>query len=278
MPSAMKAVLCVCAAFAPAWASRALGARRQGSGALGSLVRPIEFKHKLRVCNAFPYATPLELMRGKENLTSSGPLAYKECRDFAPQLLEGDRLEFKVGDDTAGTFAVGELPANDAVLLLVVQRHDQLSTAVSFESHTFAAGVESPQIAVIDTYKGSARSTARIADVVRADEHHAAGRDEELRFDNAVAVSPGAYEVMLAGSDGEMKANSSFVALNRESYVVLRTGVEAKTPGQQSYPQELIVYPQSPVGALHSGVRAAVPPLLPLAAVAALLGCAFADF
>jgi len=35
-----------------------------------------------------------------------------------------DKLEFKVGDSSAGTFAVSDLPNNDAVLLLVIHRHD----------------------------------------------------------------------------------------------------------------------------------------------------------
>merc|ERR1719272_1347925 len=86
---------------------------------------------------------------------------YKSCEDFTSPLKSGDKLEFKVGDASAGTFAVSDLPQNDAVLLLVIHRHDQVSTAVSFESHVFA-NLLNPQVAIIDTYKGAAQSTPRI--------------------------------------------------------------------------------------------------------------------
>eukprot|EP00747_Dinoflagellata_sp_TGD_P125025 gnl/TRDRNA2_/TRDRNA2_174096_c1_seq14.p1 gnl/TRDRNA2_/TRDRNA2_174096_c1~~gnl/TRDRNA2_/TRDRNA2_174096_c1_seq14.p1 ORF type:complete len:259 (-),score=63.60 gnl/TRDRNA2_/TRDRNA2_174096_c1_seq14:66-842(-) len=202
-------------------------------------VRSLEFKHRLRVCNAYPYNAALDVYRGKsEKLTSDGAMPYKSCKDFSTPLKAGDKLEFKVGDASAGTFSVSDLPNNDAVLMLVIHRHDTLSTAVSFESHVFA-NLLNAQIAIIDTYKGRARSAARIMDA--KDSKHA--RSEELRYDSVVAVNPGTYEVMLAGEDGSTKAKDQLVALNRESYVVLRTGVEA----QQGpvYPQELVVYPKS---------------------------------
>merc|ERR1719443_1813037 len=75
-------------------------------------------------------------------------------------------------------------------------------------------------------------------------------RTEELRYDSVVAVNPGLYEVELMGSDGETKAKSQLVALNQESYVVIRTGVEAQQG--PAYPQELIVYPNSDAAALKS--------------------------
>merc|ERR1719275_389585 len=67
-------------------------------------------------------------------------------------------------------------------------------------------------------------------------------RSEELRFESVVAVNPGVYDVALVGSDGKTKAKNTLVALNRESFIVLRTGVEAKQG--PSYPQELVVYPK----------------------------------
>eukprot|EP00747_Dinoflagellata_sp_TGD_P125030 gnl/TRDRNA2_/TRDRNA2_174096_c1_seq2.p1 gnl/TRDRNA2_/TRDRNA2_174096_c1~~gnl/TRDRNA2_/TRDRNA2_174096_c1_seq2.p1 ORF type:complete len:258 (-),score=63.99 gnl/TRDRNA2_/TRDRNA2_174096_c1_seq2:66-839(-) len=214
-------------------------AGQSGSLRAEGFVRSLEFKHRLRVCNAYPYNAALDVYRGKsEKLTSDGAMPYKTCKDFSTPLKAGDKLEFKVGDASAGTFSVSDLPNNDAVLMLVIHRHDTLSTAVSFESHVFA-NLLNAQIAIIDTYKGRARSAARIMDA--KDSKHA--RSEELRYDSVVAVNPGTYEVLLAGEDGSTKAKDQLVALNRESYVVLRTGVEA----QQGpvYPQELVVYPKS---------------------------------
>jgi hypothetical protein len=222
--------------------------RKAGNAAdrAGGFVKALQFKHRLRVCNAYPYAGALDVYRGKnERLTGDAAMPYKTCKDFVSPMNTGDKLEFKVGDATAGTFSVSDLPNNDAVLLLVIHRHDATSTAVAFESHVFASLLNA-QVAIIDTYKGSARASPRIMDSAPG----ASGRrSEELRYDSVVAVNPGKYEVVLAGQDGQTKATSELVALNRESYVVLRTGVEAQRG--QSYPQELVVFPQSPSDSLE---------------------------
>merc|ERR1719329_722006 len=165
-------------------------------------------------------------------------------------LKAGDKLEFKVSGASAGTFSVSDLPNNDAVLLLVIHRHDQLSTAVSFESHVFA-NLLNAQVAIIDTYKGVSRSTPRIKDKEDATKHSA--RSEELRYSSIVAVNPGVYEVELDGADG-IKGKNELVALNRESYIVLRVGVESKNG--KSYPQELVVFPKSDPALLHSNAAA----------------------
>jgi hypothetical protein len=220
------------------------GLLRQNSRAEG-FVKALEFKHQLRVCNAYPYTAAVDVYRTKERLTDQA-MPYKSCKDFIAPLKSGDKLEFKVGDASAGTFAVSDLPNNDAVLLLIIHRHDQVSTAVSFESHVFA-NLMNAQVAVIDTYKGSQMGTPRIKD--EKDAKHS--RSEELRYSSIVAVNPGVYEVELDGADGKIKATNKLVALNRESYVVMRTGVESKTGA--SFPQELVIYPNSNPAALHSG-------------------------
>jgi len=247
-------------------ATVALGVSQQGLRA-GGFVRSLEFKHRLRVCNAYPYAAALDVFRGRsEKMTGEQSMAYKSCRDFVSPLKAGDKLEFKVGDASAGTFSVSDLPNNDAVLLLVIHRHDTLSTAVSFESHVFA-NLLNAQVAIIDTYKGAARATPKIKDAEAAKK---GARSEELRYDSVVAVNPGIYDVVLAGQDGETKAESKLVALNRESYVVLRTGVEAQQG--PAYPQELVVFPQSDPAALHGAAAATQ---LPVAMLFTVLCLAF---
>lgn len=187
-------------------------------------------------------------------------MPYKACEDFASQLKAGDKLEFRVGDSTAGTFSVSDLPNNDAILLLLIHRHDTLSTAVSFESHVFA-NLLNAQVAVLDTYKGAEKASMKIRDAGKAK----STRSEELRYDSVVAVNPGEYEVALVGSDGATKATTSLVALNRESYVVMRTGVESQQG--QSYPQEVVVFPQS---TWKSSAAGGMGPLALLAALVAL--------
>jgi len=214
-------------------------------------VRSLEFEHRLRICNAYPYSAAMDVFRGKsQKLTGREPMPYKTCRDFTTPLTVGDKLEFKVGDANAGTFSVSDLPNNDAVLFLVIHRHDTLSTAVSFESHVFA-NLLNAQVAIIDTYKGTTKAKPRIRDSRAAGKQ---SRSEELRFNSVVAVNPGVYEVDLTGPDGKTEAKHELVALNRQSYVVIRTGVEAQQG--EAYPEELVVFPHSDIWSLHGGAHA----------------------
>jgi hypothetical protein len=219
-----------------------------------SFIASLEFKHKLRVCNAYPYSFPMDIYLGKEKLTDS-PMAYKKCDEFTPNLKAGDKLDFRVGDSSAGSFSVSELPGNDAVLVLVIYRHDTESTSVSFESHVFSNLINS-QIAVLDAYRGTTKATPRIRDVQEAK----TDRNEELRYDSVVAVNPGLYEVVLQTTDGETKAKHELVALNRESYVIVRCGVEAGRG--QSYPQDLMVFPHSDPRLLTGSAMAKCPLLI----------------
>jgi len=234
----------------------------------------LDFKHQLRVCNAYPLATPLDVSRGAtESLTGDTPMPYKSCRDFRAPLKVGDKLEFRLGEESGGTFSVSDLPDNDAVLLLVVHRHDTLSTAVAFESHVFA-DLDGAQVAVIDTYKGKAQTTLKIQDslaFVAMDKKEGAKsasdgaggqerRSEELRYGGVVAVSPGVYDVELDGQDGLAKAHSQLVALKHESYVVMRTGVEAQQGS--SFPQELVIFPNPDPAQARSAAAVGFRPLL----------------
>merc|ERR1719178_490569 len=132
--------------------------------------------------------TALNVFIGKESgitkLTES-PMAYKTCREFEPQLHAGDRIDFRFQEASAGTFVVGDLPNTDAVLMLVIYRHNTKTTAVAFESHVFA-NLLNAQIAVLDTYKGSQKASLKIQD--SADTK--SSRSEELRYDSVVAVNP----------------------------------------------------------------------------------------
>eukprot|EP00444_Apocalathium_aciculiferum_P061276 CAMPEP_0183608026 /NCGR_PEP_ID=MMETSP0371-20130417/183754_1 /TAXON_ID=268820 /ORGANISM="Peridinium aciculiferum, Strain PAER-2" /LENGTH=315 /DNA_ID=CAMNT_0025820151 /DNA_START=74 /DNA_END=1021 /DNA_ORIENTATION=- len=278
---------------------------------VGSFVTPLEFKHQLRVCNAFansakmdvfrgaesltaetsmPYKScrdfdaPLksgdklefrDVFRGAESLTAETSMPYKSCRDFDAPLKSGDKLEFRLGDASSGTFSVADLPNNDAVLLLVIHRHDSVSAAVSFESHVFAA-LESAQVAVIDTYRGKDRAVAKIMDksaLAQKDQKAAPVRSEQLRYDSVVAVNPGEYEVQLDAADGKQESRASLVALKHESYVVLRVGVEGEH-GEQ-FPSELVVFPNPDPAALHSAAAQPFASLasVSLAAFAALWAC-----
>lgn len=197
-------------------------------------------RRHLRICNAYPDSRPLDVSRGSRSLLSDGaPLKYKSCRDFLLMLKVGDKIQFKLDGNNAGIFVVQALPADDAVLMLVIQRHDTVSTAVSFQSHIFSASANA-QVAVIDAYKGGARSTASISDK-RKDGH--VTKSQMLRYSSLVALGQGTYGVDLVSNDGRTLQTSDMVALDRESYVILRTGIDPEDG--EPYPQELVVYPHS---------------------------------
>jgi len=224
----------------------------------GGYVASMKFKHRLRVCNAYPNVATLDVYRGKtEKLTAEGgPMPYKTCREFREPLLAGDLLEFrgptvadplmagvKTGGAYAGTFFVSDLPNNDAVMLLVIHRHDTLTTAAAFESHVFA-NLLNAQVAIIDVYKGRVQARPTIMDAGSK-----GARNEKLRFNSVVAVNPGVYEVDLDDMAGAQQAKNELVALNRESYVVLRVGAEAQEG--PNFPEELVVFPKSDASELY---------------------------
>merc|ERR1712176_1360758 len=138
----------------------------------------------------------LEVDDRQAHLTSDATMPYKSCRDFVTLLRAGDRLQFKLGGCSAGIFTVMGLPNNDATLLLVVRRHDAVSTAVSFESHVFA-NLPNAQVAIIDTYKGEAKALPSITDLGDEEEHNLPVKREQLRYRSVVGLREGEYEVEL---------------------------------------------------------------------------------
>jgi len=248
----------------------ALTADASSNSNVRGFVKPLEFKHILRVCNAYPYNTALDIYRGSKEKLTKMPLHYKTCEDFEPQLKDGDKLEFKVGDASAGTYAVSALPQNDAVLLLVISRHDTASTAASFMSHVFASHFNSAEVVIMDTYKGTApQTTLQITDIAKKGLKFGP-RSEELRFDSVMAVSLGSYEVELKHANaGKEWANrkAKLVALADQSYAIIRVGVGALQG--QAYPEELLIFPNSVEKASHG---AAATTKVSMALLAVLLG------
>lgn len=234
-------------------------------------------KHRLRVCNAYPYMTALNVFMGKASgitKMTDEAMPYKTCREFEPQLQAGDRIDFRFQQASAGTFVVGDLPNTDAVLMLVIYRHSTKTTAVAFESHVFA-NLLNAQIAVLDTYKGKEKSTIKIQDA----EDATTSRSEPLAPNSVVALNPGKYEVVLVGSDGSAKSRSDLTVNNRESCVVIRCGVEPEEG--RAYAQELMVYPVLPptgAGAIRSSANGRFAPsvasLLMMLALPLALGAA----
>jgi hypothetical protein len=237
---ALAALLCLVSGGRVSEGNQGLRKRLQTEG----FVRALSFKYTLRLCNAYPSDKKLDVSKGKESLTTG--LGYKECQESDAAVKQGDKLEFRFNGAEAGTFSIGELPQNDAILLLMITRHDTVSSAVSFESHVFA-NLANSQVAVLDMYRGAAKSTVKIEDKKDAK----FSRSEDLRYDSVVAINPGIYECVLVGADGKDASRASLVAKEKKSYVVFRVGVD----GQDQYKQDLVVFPKDE--APHSGAATA---------------------
>lgn len=220
-----------------------------------SFVQSLQFKYTLRVCNAYPFPSSIDAFVHQGSLKlNSDPLMYKTCADFTTSIATGDRIEFKVGDINAGTFTIQELPNNDAILMLILYRHDAESSAIAFESHVFS-NVATAQVAILDVYRGPSRSELRIDHAAQPGPGPAnVSQSELLRFDSVVAVDPGVYELALRDpKNASARRSAELVALPRGAYVAIRCGVDAAEGAD--YPEELVIFPQSDKAMLGGGAR-----------------------
>jgi hypothetical protein len=212
-----------------------------------SLVKDVDgnVTHSLIICNAYANPKALEVYSlTKQMKLTVEPLAYKGCREMSLELEEGERLDFKAGGLSIGTFHCTGLPRTSAKLLLVPHRHSISALAASFASHAYSDSPGSAQLAVVDAYSGSAVGGVQIHQGRRRSK---SGHDEVLKAGTVVALSSGEYQVELA--DGEDKALITVpVTVGAETkHVAMRVGVEG------SYSQELVVFPNAKAAIVHSG-------------------------
>jgi hypothetical protein len=205
-----------------------------------SFLKNVAPQQKLRVCNAYPSESAMEVLRGSDQLTSA-PIPYKSCQELSPSLKSDDKLDFHVEDGAEGSFEVSSVPSSDATLMLVVHRHDVDSAALAFESHVFAS-VKGTQVAVLDAYSGKAKAKT-VIHAPRFQNGTRRGTAEQLEYQNVVSVNPGNYEVELEDTDGKAESTHKFAAKDHETYIVARVGAESTH--NATYHQELMVFPSS---------------------------------
>eukprot|EP00439_Symbiodinium_sp_Y106_P021997 s1185_g2.t1 len=239
---------------------------QSGSGALvvDSFLKPVEYSHTLRVCNAYAGDESFSVEIGGINSMMGAPIKYKECQqlNLVKPLVRGDRLDFRTEKLPIGTFAIDSLPRYDAVMYVVIHRSNSELDPVSFQSHMFATSKDA-QVAVLDTYAGDAKAALLLA--------NSTGHWEGtiLPFGTAFGVPQGAYQIILSDGSADSKIRVRFTAARGESYLVLRTG-RGKVGNSTSteYPQDLLVYPTTEddvldqkSGAHHSFASLIVPAL-----------------
>eukprot|EP00439_Symbiodinium_sp_Y106_P019114 s97_g2.t1 len=108
--------------------------------AAGSFLKPVEYEHTLRVCNAYPGTERFQVEMAGVSIMTGAPMGYKECQqlNLTKPLMPGDRLDFRADSLPAATFTVDSLPKYNAVMYVVVHRRGSTADAVSFQSHMFS--------------------------------------------------------------------------------------------------------------------------------------------
>mmetsp|Transcript_51609 Transcript_51609/g.117983 ORF Transcript_51609/g.117983 Transcript_51609/m.117983 type:complete len:159 (+) Transcript_51609:71-547(+) len=99
--------------------------------------------HNLTICNAYADHKPLSIytVNNKAKLTEE-PLPYKGCKLIALPMEESERIDFKLGGLSVGTFRVTGLPYVSASLLLVPYQRSNDTMSAAFASHMFSASDE----------------------------------------------------------------------------------------------------------------------------------------
>jgi len=213
-----------------------------------TFIRPFRFDQKLLICNAYPSNSPLVVRKNAQEVLADGKHAikFRECRYITSRVQPRDKLDLLLRDvELHGTFEVGDLPATDAVLLLVFEKREN-SPLVAFQSFAFPTSSDSKdaQLAVIDTFKGNASNAPgllRMEDHITGKEAQTVSkRIEQLNFNHVYAVEEGSYDATIkdrVNEELELRTKKILKLTKSQNYVILRTGEEG------TFPESLMVFP-----------------------------------
>lgn len=228
----------------------------------GSLVRPLKFNQQLLLCNAYPSKSAVEIKKNDQPVIQGG-LAFQQCEYAPASVLTKDKLDFMLNDaGIEGTFEVGELPQTDSVLLLVLQKRDNHSPLMAFQSFAFPlnSGRQEAHVAVIDAAPASSKAHLKISD--RPAQQGAKALTEELSFNRIYALEQGQYDISVM-AQGKQEQSEEIQLMGAKDYVLLRTGEEEGAQNLVAFPRDQIQRSGAakPVGAV----------LAMLAAIASML-------
>jgi hypothetical protein len=201
--------------------------------------------HNLTICNAYAESKPLSIysVDSRAKLTEE-PLRYKQCKLLVLELHEGERLDFKLGGLSVGTFHASHLPFVASSLVLVpFKKKGNGTMAATFASHTFSAGSgDKAQVAVIDAYTGDQPGVMSIKVAGRQNRRLGAA---ELRPGSAVTLAEGTYDVSLENKAEKSVLAATLTADAGTTHIVLRVGSDEVA-------QEILVKPAGGDGADES--------------------------
>lgn len=230
-----------------------------------SFAEPLVFKQDLVVCNAYGGKTPMHVKQNGEHIHGHvRGIPFKQCREISSQVKAKDKIDVDFGN-MQGSFEIGDLPSNDAFLVLVVEKRDTQSPLLKFQSYAFpvTADGDVAHLAVIDTLKETSHFPS-----LRMEDHQTdqpgqqkllSKRIQQLKFNNVYNVAEGAYDAAILDHDhiegsedrGKQVSKGSKRLLNlrkNKNYVVLRIG-DGKQMGQS-----LAVYPDLNSGTMRCTV------------------------
>lgn len=206
---------------------------------------PAAVQQHLRICNGYASRDPVIVLRAPGQVLGNAPLGYKQCQDVLVALEDGDRLDFRDGSSSIGSFTTSDVPRTTSSLLLVLHRRDSRSAAVAFQSHSYS-DLGKPQVAAIDAYHGPSKSHLQIAGAQPPADNSGGETDknsllvssaEYLQYSSVFAVNPGQYNVSLL-DEGKVQHQVQLDAAAGKEYVVMRVGLG----GGGEFPEELVVF------------------------------------
>jgi len=192
----------------------------KGLLSISGVVKPLKFDRRFLVCNAYPSEHAAKISKNGVALPGATSLNFQDCQYVSSEVLPKDKLDFEVPEvGIQGTFEVGELPDSDAVLLLVVQRHDAHSQLMSFQSFAFPMNPKGSEahVAVIDASTNLPKANLKIRD--HPADFKQKPHEEELIFNRIYALDSGNYDVSV-----DKAAFQSLALESEKDYVILRTG------------------------------------------------------
>ncbi|CAK0863552.1 unnamed protein product [Prorocentrum cordatum] len=218
-------------------------------------------QHNLTVCNAYAENKPLSVytVNQKAKLTEE-PLHYKACKEIVLELADSERIDFKLGGLSVGTFHVGNLPFAPTSLLLVPYRKGNSTMAATFYSHAFSVAQENAQVAVVDAYDGTSPGALKIAQGSKR-----RAEAVQLKPGTALTLAPGAYQVSLDDPGSKSARTVALTAAEGSKHVIMRVG------GSDGIPQELVLFSAGDSSQRSSSHRAGSALLAAAAAVCAVL-------
>lgn len=217
--------------------------------------------HSLTICNAYTSLKTMEVFSITRNSRlSPEPIEYRQCRELSVDLQEGERLDFKSGGLSVGTFHATGIPRTPASLLLIPHRRGNKTLAAVFDSHVFSDDRQTAQLAVVDTYMGSSAGDIHIHE---SGKRVKKGQEEGLAPNSVLALKAGEYQVTLDGAEGKVLSTVPVKIGYETKHVVLRVG------GDGAFEQELVVFPGAKASAQESSAVRVCPLVAALSAAAA---------